>query len=283
MSLEKICQSRSHKKSCWNKISFILTLVTDTRKIFTEKINCLIETSAFLLETQIIEGSQLKYPTWSEFPKYLSFRSIHKVWKFETNQRQHSTGLEWNKLNRWDMDPGLGGCISNYSSADYYLPCDKSFRSRSTELKRYPNPLFISVEDGRLNIWWVWPSVLWFCVQRMEYGWEQHTQSWGGRVHSTAPTLCADKSSLHKPWLWGKNKDDVTVIRVFLLSTSIISRVLPALAMERSPAAWIGSKAPNRNTSSDLSINLPTAQTLFSKRPFRWTKFSVYQNSDTIN
>lgn len=37
--------------------------------------------------------------------------------------------------------------------------------------------------------------------------------------------------------LSGKNKEDVTVIRVFLLSTSIISRALPALAMERSPTA----------------------------------------------
>lgn len=138
-----------------------------------------------------------------------------------------------------------------------------------------------SVEDGCLSISWVW-----FCVQRTKYGWKQHTQSWGGQVHSTALTLCTDKSILLKLRLCGKNKDDVTVIRVFLLSTSIISRALSALAVERSPTAWIGSTALNKNAPSDLSINLPAAQTLFSKRPFRWTKlmnFSVHQNSDTIN
>lgn len=233
--------------------------------------------------SKIIEGSQVQYPTRSEYPKYLSLRSIHKVWKFQTNQRQHSTGLEWNKWNRWDTDQDLGA-VSLITLLLIIICPVTSHSGQDPQNYRAIQTLYLfSVEDGCLNIWWVWPSVLWFCVQIMKYGWEQHTQSWGGWVHSTAPMLCTDKCSLLKPWLCRKNKDDVTVIRVFLLSTSIISRALPALAMERSPRAWIGSKAPNRNTPSDLSINLPTAQTLFSKRPFRWTKFSVHQNSDTIN
>lgn len=140
--------------------------------------------------SKIIDGSQLKCPIWSEFPKYLSFRSIHKVQKFETNQREHSTGLEWNKLSRWGTDPGLWGYISNYSSADDYLPYDKSFRSWSTEVQRYPNPLcilcgrwmpeyFMGLALGALR----------FYAQRTKYGWKQHTQTWGGRAHSTALTL----------------------------------------------------------------------------------------------
>lgn len=87
-------------------------------------------------------------------------------------------------------------------------------------------------------------SALWFCAWRTKYGCKQHTQSWGGQAHSTAPTLCTDKSSLHKSWRYRKNNrwcdSDETV---FLLSTSIISRALPARAMEKSPTAWIRLKA----------------------------------------
>lgn len=182
MGLEKICQSRFHEKCCWNKISFILTLVTDSRKTFSEKIvwkNLL----PFPHKLKSVKDhiSQFKCPIWSEFPKYLSFRSIHKVQKFETNQREHSTGLEWNKLSRWGTDPGLGGYISNYSSVDDYLPYHKSFRSRSTEVQRYPNPLIILCGRWMPEYFMgLALSALWFYVQRTKYGWKQHTQTRGG-------------------------------------------------------------------------------------------------------
>lgn len=246
----------------------------------SDRVFCLFLRNSNL--SKIIEGSQLKYPIRSQFSKYLSFRAIHKVWKFETNQRKYSTELEWNKLNSWGTDPGLWSYISNYSSADNYLPCDKSFRSRATELQRYLNLLFILC--GRWMPEYLMGlalTALWFCAQRTKHGWKQHTQAWGGWVHSTALTLWQTNPACTSPDRTGGTTDDMTAIRVFLLPTSIISRALPALAMEGSPTALIGSKAPKRNGPSDLSINLPTAQTLFRKRPFRWTKFSVPQNSDT--